>query len=132
MVSVCSEHLAYRGQSKKYKKTTLFNMALILTFLGHKKLVLSVCHSQFIIQAAMNTRGHLTDEQHHLALARLQVGSRQSNVARELGVSQSVISRLVARHRATGSVRDRPRSGAPRVTDHNDDQYLRTYALRHR
>uniref|UniRef100_A0A671Z4H8 Transposase Tc1-like domain-containing protein n=1 Tax=Sparus aurata TaxID=8175 RepID=A0A671Z4H8_SPAAU len=62
----------------------------------------------------------------------LLVGGRQSDVARELGVSQSVISRLASRHRTTGRVRDRPRSGAPRVTDRNDDQYLRTYALRHR
>uniref|UniRef100_A0A671U5R4 Transposase Tc1-like domain-containing protein n=1 Tax=Sparus aurata TaxID=8175 RepID=A0A671U5R4_SPAAU len=51
----------------------------------------------------------------------LRVGGRQSDVARELGVSQSVISRLASRHRTTGRVRDRPRSG-----------YLRTYALRHR
>uniref|UniRef100_A0AAY4BHC0 Transposase Tc1-like domain-containing protein n=1 Tax=Denticeps clupeoides TaxID=299321 RepID=A0AAY4BHC0_9TELE len=64
-------------------------------------------------------------------MARLQVGGSQADVARELGVSQSVISRLASRHRPTGSVNDRPRSGAPRVTD-NDDQYLRTYALRHR
>ncbi|KAI3355169.1 hypothetical protein L3Q82_017878, partial [Scortum barcoo] len=62
-----------------------------------------------------------------------RVGGRQSDVARELGVSQSVISRLASRHRTTGRVRDRPTSGAPRVTDRNDDdQYLRTYALRHR
>ncbi|RXN29207.1 Transposable element Tcb1 [Labeo rohita] len=60
------------------------------------------------------------------------VGGRQSDVASELGVSQSVISRLASRHRTTGRVHDRPRSGAPRVTDRNDDQYLRTYALRHR
>ncbi|KAL0202751.1 hypothetical protein M9458_000769 [Cirrhinus mrigala] len=80
----------------------------------------------------MNTRRHLTDEQRHLAMARLRVGGRQSDVTRELGVSQSVISRLASRHRTTGRVHDRPRSGAPRVTDCNDDQYLRTYALRHR
>uniref|UniRef100_A0A3Q1D2I3 HTH cro/C1-type domain-containing protein n=1 Tax=Amphiprion ocellaris TaxID=80972 RepID=A0A3Q1D2I3_AMPOC len=80
----------------------------------------------------MNTRRHLTDVQRHLAIARLQVGRSQSDVARELGVSQSVISRLAARHRTTGSVGDRPRSGAPQVMDRNDDQYLRTYALRHR
>uniref|UniRef100_A0A3B3QR86 Transposase Tc1-like domain-containing protein n=1 Tax=Paramormyrops kingsleyae TaxID=1676925 RepID=A0A3B3QR86_9TELE len=56
----------------------------------------------------------------------------RSDVARELGVSQSVISRLASRHRTTGRVHDRPRSGAPRVTDRDYDQYLRTYALRHR
>uniref|UniRef100_A0A3B4AQM0 Transposase Tc1-like domain-containing protein n=1 Tax=Periophthalmus magnuspinnatus TaxID=409849 RepID=A0A3B4AQM0_9GOBI len=53
----------------------------------------------------------------HLAIARLRVGGRQSDVARELGVSQSVISRLASRHRTTGRVCERPRSGAPRVTD---------------
>ncbi|KAI3367222.1 hypothetical protein L3Q82_008273 [Scortum barcoo] len=80
----------------------------------------------------MNTRRHLTDKQRHLAIACLRVGGGQSDVARELGVSQSVISRLASRHRTTGRVRDRPRSGAPRLTDRNGDQYLRTYALRHR
>uniref|UniRef100_A0A8P4KQ24 Transposase Tc1-like domain-containing protein n=1 Tax=Dicentrarchus labrax TaxID=13489 RepID=A0A8P4KQ24_DICLA len=48
-----------------------------------------------------------------------------------VGIKSCVISRLASRHRTTGRVRDRPRSGAPRVTDRNDDQYLRTYALRH-
>uniref|UniRef100_A0A3P9LTE3 Transposase Tc1-like domain-containing protein n=1 Tax=Oryzias latipes TaxID=8090 RepID=A0A3P9LTE3_ORYLA len=38
---------------------------------------------------------------------------------------QSVISRT------TGSVCDRPRSGAPPETDHNHDQNLRTSDLRH-
>uniref|UniRef100_A0A3B5ARU7 Transposase Tc1-like domain-containing protein n=1 Tax=Stegastes partitus TaxID=144197 RepID=A0A3B5ARU7_9TELE len=56
---------------------------------------------------------------------------QQRNTAR-LRVGGSVISRLASRHRTTGAVRDRPRRGAPRVTDRNDDQYLRTYALRHR
>ena len=53
-------------------------------------------------------------------------------MAGELGVSQSVISRLVHRFRDTGSIGERPRSGAPRSTTRNDDQYLRTYALRNR
>uniref|UniRef100_A0A671UD83 Transposase Tc1-like domain-containing protein n=1 Tax=Sparus aurata TaxID=8175 RepID=A0A671UD83_SPAAU len=48
------------------------------------------------------------------------------------GIKSCVISRLASRHRTTGRVCDRPRSGAPQVTDRNDDQYLRTYALRHR
>uniref|UniRef100_A0A671VCX3 Transposase Tc1-like domain-containing protein n=1 Tax=Sparus aurata TaxID=8175 RepID=A0A671VCX3_SPAAU len=49
-----------------------------------------------------------------------------------VGIKSCVISRLASRHRTTGRLADRPRSGAPRVTDRNDDQYLRTYALRHR
>uniref|UniRef100_A0A3P9JUF3 Uncharacterized protein n=1 Tax=Oryzias latipes TaxID=8090 RepID=A0A3P9JUF3_ORYLA len=55
---------------------------------------------------------------------RFQVGSRQSEVA-------SVISKLASRHRTTGRVFDRPRSGAQPVTDHNHDQNLRTSDLRH-
>uniref|UniRef100_A0A671UB61 Transposase Tc1-like domain-containing protein n=1 Tax=Sparus aurata TaxID=8175 RepID=A0A671UB61_SPAAU len=38
-----------------------------------------------------------------------------------VGIKSCVISRLASRHRTTGRVHDRPRSG-----------YLRTYALRHR
>uniref|UniRef100_A0A3B4B8J9 Uncharacterized protein n=1 Tax=Periophthalmus magnuspinnatus TaxID=409849 RepID=A0A3B4B8J9_9GOBI len=49
-----------------------------------------------------------------------------------VGIKSCVISRLASRHRTTGRVCERPRSGAPRVTDRNDDLYLRTYALRHR
>uniref|UniRef100_A0AAY4CTX3 Transposase Tc1-like domain-containing protein n=1 Tax=Denticeps clupeoides TaxID=299321 RepID=A0AAY4CTX3_9TELE len=71
---------------------------------------------------------HLTKGR-HLAMAYLQVGGRQSDVAR---VCQSVTSRPASRHRTTGRVHDRPSSGAPRVTESNDDQYLRTYVLRHR
>uniref|UniRef100_A0A3B3HQR2 Transposase Tc1-like domain-containing protein n=1 Tax=Oryzias latipes TaxID=8090 RepID=A0A3B3HQR2_ORYLA len=45
--------------------------------------------------------------------------------------SQSVISRLKSRHRTIARVWDRHRRGAPPVTDHNHDQYLRTSAFRH-
>lgn len=80
----------------------------------------------------MKTRRHLTDEQRHIAIARLQIGGKQSDVAHKLGVSQSVISRLASRYRTTGKVCDRPRSGAPRKTDNTDDKFLRICALRHR
>ena len=82
----------------------------------------------------MVARRRLTDQERHLhvAVARIRTGSTQCDVAGELGVSQSVISRLVHRFRDTGSVGERPRSGAPRGTTRNDDQYLRTYALRNR
>uniref|UniRef100_A0A3B3DL68 Uncharacterized protein n=1 Tax=Oryzias melastigma TaxID=30732 RepID=A0A3B3DL68_ORYME len=49
----------------------------------------------------------------------------------QVNFSQSIISRLVSRHRTTDRVCDRPRSGAPPVKDHNHDQYLRIYALKH-
>ena len=74
----------------------------------------------------------LTDQERHLDAARIRTGSTQCDVTGELGVSQSVISRLVHRFRDTGSVGERPRSGAPRGTTRNDDQYLRTYTLQNR
>ena len=89
--------------------------------------------SQYHIDPVMVARRRLTDDQErHLAVARIRTGSTQCDVAGKLGVSQSVISRLVHRFRDTGSVGERPRSGAPRGTTCNDDQYLRTYALRNR
>ena len=88
--------------------------------------------SQYHIKPVMVARRRLTDQERHLAVARIRTGSTQCDVAGELGVSQNVISRLVHRFRDTGSVGERPRSGAPRGTTRNDDQYLRTYALRNR
>ena len=86
--------------------------------------------SQYHITPVMVARRRLTDQERHLAVARIRTGSTQCDVAGELGVLQSVISRLVHRFRDTGSVGERPRSGASRGTTCNDDQYLRTNALR--
>ena len=80
----------------------------------------------YIVKPVMVARRRLTDQERHLAVARIRTGSTQCDVAGELGVSQSVISRLVHRFRDTGSVGERPRCGAPRGTTRNDDQYLRT------
>jgi len=55
-----------------------------------------------------------------------------SRVAEHLQVHRSTISRLLARHRATGSVRDRPRSGRPRVTTQRQDRLIRLQHLRNR
>ena len=86
--------------------------------------------SQYHKKPVMVARRRLTDQERHLAVARIRTGSTQCDVADELGVSQSVISRLVYIFRDTGSAGERPRSGAPRGTTRNVDQYLRTYALR--
>ena len=86
--------------------------------------------SQYHIKPVMVARRRLTDQERHLAVAHIRTGSTQCDVAGELVVLQSVISRLVHIFRDTGSVGERPRSGAPRGTTRNDDQYLRAYALR--
>ena len=62
----------------------------------------------------------------------LEAGMRQVEVARRLGVSQSVISRLRTRLAQTNSTLDRRRSGRTRSTSQTQDRFLRTSALRSR
>ncbi|TRY60434.1 hypothetical protein DNTS_027255, partial [Danionella cerebrum] len=54
------------------------------------------------------------------------------NLLRRFRTRSNIISRLVSRQRTTGRVHDRPKSGTPRVTHCDNDQYLKTYAPRHR
>uniref|UniRef100_A0A667XNA2 Transposase Tc1-like domain-containing protein n=1 Tax=Myripristis murdjan TaxID=586833 RepID=A0A667XNA2_9TELE len=62
----------------------------------------------------------------------LQTGCSQAEVATELRVSQSVISRLQQRYRETGRVTERHRSGRPLATSHTDDRFIVNSALRNR
>ncbi|KAJ8370082.1 hypothetical protein SKAU_G00101100 [Synaphobranchus kaupii] len=80
----------------------------------------------------MRPRRHLTIDQQYLAIARLQTGCSQREVATELRVSQSVISRLQQRYRETGRVTERHRSGRPLATSHTDDRFIVNSALRNR
>lgn len=45
-------------------------------------------------------------------------------MASDIEMNNSVISRLLARHRHTGTVKDHPRSGQPRKTTRREDHYL--------
>lgn len=76
------------------------------------------------------SRRRLTIHQKDLAIARLQAGRSQSQVAHELGVSQSVIGRLHKRHQETGTVSERPRSGRPMSTSGADDRFIVDHALK--
>ena len=58
----------------------------------------------------------LNNENRARALRMLECGISQNDVARRFSVSRSTIARLVQRVNTTGSLSDRPRSGAPRVT----------------
>ena len=74
----------------------------------------------------------LPENQRWLAIGALQTGSTQVNVARRLGVSQSVVSRLWNRYRNYGTVADLPRSGRPRATTYRQDRLIVIEALRNR
>ena len=80
----------------------------------------------------MPQRRHLPNDARLRAIGMLEAGMRQVEVARRLGVSQSVISRLRTRLAQTNSTLDRRRSGRPRSTSQTQDRFLRTSALRSR
>lgn len=65
-------------------------------------------------------------------LGMLESGISQSRVTRRVNVARSTIVRLVRRVNETGSVSDRPRPGAPRVTSMRQDNFIRQRHLRNR
>lgn len=74
----------------------------------------------------------LTDQQRGIAVGMLRARMKQREIARQLGCSQATISKLRRRFEETGSVRDRPRSGRPRVTTPNQDRWIVLQHLRDR
>ena len=77
-------------------------------------------------------RNHLSEHDTVRAVQMLEDGSRQVDVSRRLGVSQSVISRLWRRYRENGLFHARERSGRPRSLSAVQDRYLLTTAQRNR
>ena len=53
------------------------------------------------------------------------------DIGTRLGVTHTVISRLVQKHGLTGQAKDRPRSGRPRKTSARDDRALVYMSNRH-
>ncbi|CAH1256352.1 BCAN [Branchiostoma lanceolatum] len=66
------------------------------------------------------------------AVGQVEAGTRQRDVAALFGVRPGTISKLVAKFRATGDVKDMPRTGRPRATTPEQDQFLTRATLRDR
>ncbi len=66
------------------------------------------------------------------AIGQLENGASQTAVAARFGVSQATISKLRRRFHDTNDVKDRPRSGRPRVTTAATDRRIETLAARRR
>jgi len=56
----------------------------------------------------------MTLKQRNRALSMLEAGMAVTHVARNIGVSLCTITRLRTKFNATGSLKDRPRTGRPR------------------
>ncbi|GFX43425.1 uncharacterized protein TNCV_4874451 [Trichonephila clavipes] len=72
----------------------------------------------------MAQRKHLKDLLRGRIIGRLECGSIQLEVSEELGIAQSVISRLWQRFQDDGNVSRCYSTGRPRVTTPNEDRYL--------
>lgn len=80
----------------------------------------------------MNRARHMTALECVRAQTLVEEGRSMRYVARILGVNHSTISRLLERHRATGSHSRRHGQGRKRATNVRDDRFLRQNALRNR
>ncbi|GFV75199.1 transposable element Tcb1 transposase [Trichonephila clavipes] len=72
----------------------------------------------------MAQRKHLDDFLRGRIIGRLECGRTQLEVSEELGIAQSVISRLWQRFQDDGNVSRCYSTGRPRVTTSNEDRYL--------
>ncbi|KFM58912.1 Transposable element Tcb1 transposase, partial [Stegodyphus mimosarum] len=80
----------------------------------------------------MTQRTHLDDFLRGIIIGRLECGRTKLKVSDELGIAQSVISRLWQRFQDDGNVSRRYSTGRPRVTTPNEDRYLAFTAKRNR
>ncbi|GBM19236.1 hypothetical protein AVEN_142485-1 [Araneus ventricosus] len=80
----------------------------------------------------MAQRKHLDDFLRGRIIGRLECGRTQLEVSEELGIAQSVISRLWQRFQDDGNVSRCYSKGRPQVTKPNGDRYLAVTAKRNR
>ncbi|GFW65667.1 transposable element Tcb2 transposase [Trichonephila clavipes] len=77
----------------------------------------------------MAQRKHLDDFLRGKIIGRLECGRTQLEVSEELGIAQSVISRLWQRFQDDGNVSRCYSTGRPRVTTPNENRYIYIYIL---
>ncbi|GFU00428.1 transposable element Tcb1 transposase [Trichonephila clavipes] len=80
----------------------------------------------------MAQRKYLDDFLRGRIIGRLECGRTQLEVSEELGIAQSVISRIWQRFQDDGNVSRCYSTGRPRVTTQNEDRYLAVTAERSR
>lgn len=76
--------------------------------------------------------GRLSSIQRAIAVGQIQAGRDNVSIARDMNVHVTTIRRLKRKFEETGEVCDKPRSGRPRVTTVQQDNFIRTTALRNR
>ena len=82
--------------------------------------------------AYLQVRQRLSQEEMNRGVGMIEAGRSQPYVARALGVSQSVISRMWQRYQTHGNVAHRHGGGRQRATTRIEDRFIVVQARRHR
>ncbi|GFX25846.1 cubilin [Trichonephila clavipes] len=93
-----------------------------------RALIAFQCNNRIV----MAQRKHLDDFLRGRIIGRLECGRFQLEVSEQLGIAQSVTSRLWQRFQDGGNVSRCYSTGRPRVTTLNEDRYLAVTAKRNR
>ncbi|MEW8547199.1 MAG: helix-turn-helix domain-containing protein [Candidatus Thiodiazotropha sp.] len=87
----------------------------------------------FVVVKSFNAKmPRLSENERNQALGMVRANMSIRQVARHFHCHSSTVSRLLNRVQQTGTTRDRPRPGAPRVTTQRQDNFIRAQHLRHR
>ena len=82
--------------------------------------------------ADRQVRRRLSEEEMNRGIGMLEAGLPQREIARVLGVSQSVISRMWTRYHLTGNVMHQHAGGREHSTTRAQDRFIALQARRHR
>ena len=72
----------------------------------------------------MNRRHELTECVRGQIVGQIRLGLRQSDVAETFNITQGAVSKICAKFRNSGHVKNFPRSGRPRVTTRREDRQM--------
>ena len=67
-----------------------------------------------------------------LMVGQYQQGATMQTIANRFNVTKSAVCKIIHKHRETGDVIDRERTGRPRVTTRREDVNIQTAAARNR
>lgn len=84
------------------------------------------------LRITMGRRANISQEKRAQIYALHQAGFSVRNIARRVNCGKSAVQTAIQRYEESGSNRDRPRSGRPRVSSARDDAYLIQIARRRR
>ena len=107
-------------------------MAICLHVHVYLKPRFCLCYRQILIEFNQQVRRRLREEEMNRSIVMLEAGLSQREVARVLGVSQSVVSRMWTRFHLSGNVMHQHAGGRERSTTRAQDRFIALQSRRQR